>query len=360
MAPSPPRLRLRDRIERALEALWEGKAPVLALLCFVPLWIASLFTRVASRRRPARRSVPGCRVVSVGNLRVGGTGKTPVALELCRRAEALGLSPAVVLRGYGGREAGPVFVPADGDAARFGDEAVLHARRRPGTRVVVARDRAAGVALARRAGCRFVALDDGLQQRDVAPDRSVVVIPAEAPYGNGRLLPLGPLRAPPSSLRPTDLRWLHGDASREAEGVEWAIRSRLRALGVVPAARLDATPVPLPAGPLAAFCAIARPGRFFRTLQSLGADVAVRWALADHRRLDAAELQGAAAHAARLGAVALVCTEKDAVRLPPSSDLPDALALPLLALRVEIQIDAGEAHVRELIEAPPAAASGAV
>lgn len=339
------RPRLRDRIERAAEALWEGRAPLAYLLLWVPLFLASLVTRVFARRRPARRKASGCRVVSVGSLHVGGSGKTPVVLELSARAAALGIPAAVVLRGYGGDVAGPTRVASDGDPDRFGDEAVLHARRSPRTLVIVSRERRAGVELARACGARLVFLDDGFQQRRIAPDRSVVVLPAEAPLGNGRLLPLGPLREPPSRLSPEDVLWLHGEPGRRAVGLPIAIRSRLRPAGLVAAGDLAADPAPTPSGPVAAFCAIARPGRFFGMVEAAGLRLAARWPLGDHRPISAAELRAAAARAAGLGASALVCTEKDAARLR----VPDDLALPVYALRVSLSIEAGEERVAGLL-----------
>ncbi len=337
---------LRDRVERAFEALWEGRAPIAFALLFVPLGLLALLTRwVGARRRRRSRQRPSIAVVSVGNLRVGGTGKTQVVLELCRRAEVSGLAPAVVLRGYGGSERGPVRVLPDADPDRMGDEPVLLARRRPGTLVVVSRDRWAGVELARAEGRKWIVLDDGLQQREVEPSRSVVVVPADSPLGNGWLLPLGPLREPPGSLGPGDLVWLHGDGP--GEGVKPAIRSRSRPVGVVPAGDLAAPPQPLAGQRVAAFSGIARAQRFRESLAAAGAQLALDWRLSDHRVFAADELQQAAQEAQRAGATALVCTEKDAVRLPPQLQLP----LPLLALRVELEILAGEERIASLLEA---------
>jgi tetraacyldisaccharide 4'-kinase len=336
---------LRDRLERALEALWEGRAPLAWALLFLPLGLLSLLTRwggARRRRKPRRRA--SVTVVSVGNLRVGGTGKTQVVLELCRRAEALGLSPAVVLRGYGGNERGPVRVTAASDPARSGDEALLLSRRCPGTLVVVARDRWEGVELARSEGRRWVALDDGLQQRYVEPQRSVVVMPADAPLGNGWLLPLGPLREPIGRLIAADLVWLHGDGL--GLGVQPAVRSRSKLVGAVSVQDLAAALKSIKGQRIAAFSGIARPHRFRQTLADAGAEIAVDWRLSDHRVFSVDELRLTAQEAQRAGATALVCTEKDAVRLPPGLQLP----LPLLALRLELEILAGEARLAELLK----------
>ncbi len=335
--------RLRDRLERFLEALWEGRAPLAFALLALPLGLASLATRALSRPRRRRiRAKPALPVVSVGNISVGGTGKTQVALELCRRAESGALAPAVVLRGYGGTEPGPARVEAP-DAARFGDEAVLLARRLPETLVIVSRDRRAGVDLARALGARWAVLDDGRQQRALEPTREVLVLPAESPWGNGWLLPLGPLREPRTSLDGREVLWLHGEGDAALEA---PIRSRSRAVGFVPAGDLSAAPWPLPVGPVAAFAGIARPGRFFDSLERAGAVLVARWPLADHRVYGADELRRAAEHAGRAGATCLVCTEKDAVRLPRELALP----LPIYALRVELAIERGGAAIESLLE----------
>jgi tetraacyldisaccharide 4'-kinase len=338
------RTTLRDRVERALEALWEGRAPLAFALLFLPLGLLALLTRWAgaSRRRKPRRTslVP---VISVGNLRVGGTGKTQVVLELCRRAEASGLAPAVVLRGYGGKERGPLRVLPSSESTSVGDEASLLARRRPGTLVIVSRDRWQGVELARSEGRQWIVLDDGLQQRDVEPRRSVVVVPADSPLGNGWLLPLGPLREPQGTLGPGDLIWLHGEG--EGAGVQPAVRSRSRPVGAVPAGDLAAPLQDLAGQPIAAFSGIARAHRFRESLTAAGAEVTLEWLLSDHRVFAAEELQQAAREAQAAGAKALVCTEKDAVRLPIGLQLP----LPLLALRVELEIFAGEDRLAALL-----------
>ncbi|MHB8418983.1 MAG: tetraacyldisaccharide 4'-kinase [Myxococcales bacterium] len=340
------RLRARDRAERWLDALWEGRAPRALALLTLPLGLLSLFTRVFAswrRRRPRRR--PPLSVVSVGNLRVGGTGKTQVVLELCRRAEIAGLAPAVVIRGYGGQDRGPARV-SEPDAVRFGDEAALLACRLRRTTIVVARDRWAGVEVARSLGCNWIVLDDGMQQRAVEPTREVVVVPAESPWGNGRLLPLGPLREPRSRLDGRALLWLHGEG--EPAGLAAAIRSRSRAVGFVPAGDLASEPrwPAAPDGrPVAAFAGIARPERFFRALESLGLALAARWPLADHRTFSAQDLAEAAERGRAVGAACLVCTEKDAVRLPRGL----VAGLPILALRVELAIERGEAAIAGLL-----------
>jgi len=341
------RLRLRDRIEAGLEALWYGRAAwSWRILLFAPLWVASRFFRLGAarrRRRPYqhRSSRP---VVSVGNMCVGGTGKTQVVLYLCERAVQAGLRPAVLLRGYRGRESGPVEVPRDATPERFGDEALLLMRRCPQARILVARDRAAGAVLAERLGAQWIVLDDGLQQRALEPTHSVVVLAAESPLGNGSMLPLGPLRDPPSRLRAEDAIWLHGEG-RGLAGFPPAFRSHSVPLGWVPAEDLAKPPASLKGRKLGVFAGIARPERFVRSVESAGASVVAQWLCGDHRVFAKDELRVAAETARALGADALVCTEKDAVRLPSGLE---SLPLPVLALRVALELDLGEPRLSAL------------
>jgi tetraacyldisaccharide 4'-kinase len=342
------RLRFRDRLEAGLEALWYGRAGrVWWILLFVPLGLAACVMRLGAARRRRRpfKHRSQLTVVSVGNLCVGGSGKTQVVLHLCGRAVQAGIRPAAILRGYGGTESGPIEVPQDATPERFGDEAILLARRCPDARIIVARDRAAGAELAERLGARWIVLDDGLQQRDLEPRHSVVVLAAESPLGNGRMLPLGPLRDPLSRLRADDAIWLHGEGSG-LPGTPATFRSRSLPRGSVPAEDLKATPRSVRGRRLAALAGIARPERFLRSLEAAGASVVTQWLCGDHRVFRKDDLVCAAEIARRLGAEALICTEKDAVRLPTGLD---SLPLPLLALRVELELDFGEERIPILL-----------
>ena len=271
---------------------------------------------------------------------MGGTGKTQIALHLAART---GTGLSIVSRGHGGSLEGPFQVSAETPASAAGDEAVLLARRLSsvGVKVIVSRDRAAGIELAKTLGCTRVLLDDGLQQMSVEPTRRVVVFGAEAPLGNGSLLPLGPLREPLSVLREADLVWLHGEGG--GKGLPRVdVRSRTKPLGLQSLGSPDAPLLPLPGRRVMAFAGIARPGRFVDTLRQGGAEVVGFVPFADHRGFTAEDLDHLGRRAREAGADALVCTEKDGVRLLQTD-------LPLYALRTELEVTAGMERVRKVL-----------
>jgi len=196
-------------MEAWLNAIWYGSGPAPWLLR--PL--AWLFGVLVSLRRAAYalgwfRSVALQRpVIVVGNLTVGGTGKTPLTLWLVQRLQQLGLQPGVVLRGYGGsleHASGATLVGATHTAAEVGDEALLIAQR-GGCIVAVGRDRVAAAARAIEAGAQVIIADDGLQHLRLRRDMEIVVVDGERGFGNGRLLPAGPLREPLQRLQTVGL-----------------------------------------------------------------------------------------------------------------------------------------------------------
>ncbi|MGR3540499.1 MAG: tetraacyldisaccharide 4'-kinase [Hasllibacter sp.] len=287
---------------------WTRRGPLSALL--TPL--GALYAAATARRvrRPGRRlPVP---VICVGNLTAGGAGKTPVVIALIERLAGRGLRARVVSRGYGGRLEGPVRVdPARHAADEVGDEPLLLSAFAP---VWVAKDRGAGAERAAADGAGAVLLDDGFQSADPARDLQILVVDAEAGFGNGHVIPAGPLREPVAAgLARADLVVLIGPAA-----------ARARFLADRPFADLpvlEAELRPIETGMdwagmrVLAFAGIGRPAKFFATLRALGADVAGTVALGDHQPLTPALLERIARDADRLGAEP-VCTEKDAVRLP--------------------------------------------
>jgi tetraacyldisaccharide 4'-kinase len=283
-------------------------------------------------------------VVSVGNLTVGGTGKTPAVAWLCERARAHGRRPGVLARGYG-RAAG---------AAR-NDEGEMLQRRLPWLLQEQDPDRvAAGARLVGR-GVDYVVLDDGFQHRRLRRDLDIVCLDAARPFGNGMCLPAGDLREGRAGLRRAGLVLLtRSEVLATDELAERVARVRELAGRAVPIFATSHAPVDVvarPSGaaaPLASLAGrrvvllsgIARPASFRRTMQDLGAEVVADIRHADHHRFTDAELAAADRAAAAAGA-ALVTTEKDDARMPPVGPAR-------LVLRIALRFLDGEPSPAEL------------
>jgi tetraacyldisaccharide 4'-kinase len=364
----------------ALEQAWWSERPgPLAWLLLLPLRLPALaFAAVVALRgrlydrgllRAAHAAAP---VISVGNLAVGGAGKTPVTLAIARRLAERGRTVAVLSRGYGATRSDPRVV-CDGhavllDAAAGGDEPVLMARRLPGLRVLCGPRRAE---LAAQAVARLQAdallLDDGLQHRALARDLDVVVLDAANPLGNGWLLPAGPGREGRGALRRAGLVWLSRvDQAEPATLARW--RALAREATGREAVESRHAPVDLLDGLLARslglealrgrrvllLSGLARPGAFRRTVEGLGATVVAERRHRDHHRFSAAELDEALAAASAAGAELVVTTEKDAVRLAPERAAEPRLAV----VRIEAEVVAGEGALHEALDAALALGDG--
>ena len=285
---------------------WHG-SPGLAAGLLAPAAAAwELAARLRRRlTRPYRAPIP---VLCVGNLVVGGSGKTPVVLSLTNLFTERRIAVHIVTRGYGGRLAGPARVDAARhDADAVGDEALLLAAATP---CWVAKDRAAGIAAAAEAGADLVLLDDGFQNPSIAKDFSLLVVDAEYGFGNGRVMPAGPLREPVAAgFARADAIVLIGDASMPPELRNVSCPALPAELAPVNGDRFRNTR-------LVAFAGIGRPAKFFATLHRLGAQLAAAEAFPDHHRYRAAEIAQLREAAARHNAQ-LVTTAKDWVRLAP-------------------------------------------
>jgi tetraacyldisaccharide 4'-kinase len=299
--------------EPRLQRLWYGPA-----WRSLPLWpLSGLFWLVVAARRGLYRvgvlrrqhvSVP---VVVVGNLTVGGTGKTPIAAWLGRQLTLRGHRVGIALRGYGGRHSGaPRVVTTADDPVETGDEALVHARRGPHV-VVIGADRVAAARLAVEKGAQVVVCDDGLQHLRLARDYEIAVVDAARGLGNGLLLPAGPLREPAGRLEHVDAVVL----TRREPGGESSIRPRRP---FVASARFSlGAAVNLRSGErreldgfrgarVHAVAGVGNPAAFFGALRAAGIEL-VEHPLPDHARLDARSLpfpDGAT----------ILMTEKDAVK----------------------------------------------
>jgi tetraacyldisaccharide 4'-kinase len=325
-------------------------------------------------RVPGLRKHVAAHVVSVGNITVGGSGKTPLVEMYARIWLEKGRKVAIVSRGYGKTAgsaaqsnlpeairppegvrivsdgAGQIFLGAD----QAGDEPYLLAKRVPRAAVVVSKDRFAACDFAvKQFGAEVIILDDAFQHLRLHRDEDIVAIDAANPFGNGHLLPRGTLREPPTSLRRATRILLTKILPEEIAGGSdaglAALDSRLRALSPhATIARTNYVPIHLKSFPsgemtplsylkgkkVAAFCGIADPDFFERTLNSLGASIVQLRSFPDHYRYGPADVASIDEDAAQCGAETIVITEKDMARL--AHDV--ATRCPLYALAVEMKL----------------------
>jgi len=267
--------------------------------------IGNQINRAAAQ--PMEIAVP---VISIGNLVVGGAGKTPTTLALAARFKAAGKNPAIISRGYGGSEPGPLRVePNKHTAAQVGDEPLLLAEVAP---TWICRDRPKAAQAAARSGCDIILADDAHQTYDLDRDLNLLVVDGQQGFGNGLQLPAGPLRESISDgLARTDAVIRIGPADTPLD---------FRGLPVFAA---ELQPVITDAKVLKdervlAFAGIGRPEKFFQTLEALGAHLLGREAFPDHAIYEPDTIMRLVEQAAALKAV-LVTTAKDYARLPPEA-----------------------------------------
>jgi len=330
------------------------------------------------RRRLLRPQELGCPVVSVGNLTVGGTGKTPVAEMLARELQRRGRRVAILSRGYRSvprpfaqRLRNKIFkhldlfpprIVSDGkevllDSRRAGDEPHMLAKNLPGVCVLVDKDRVkSGLHALRHFGSDVLLLDDGLQYQRLRHRIDVVLVDSQTPFGNEHLLPRGTLREPPANLRRASYIIVTKSGPRPDE----ALLARLRKLNRT-AAIIECNHAPrhwqdlgtgakfpldhLKGRHVGAMSGIARPESFEEGVRQLGANVEMTKAFADHHRFTKKEILRFLEWCDRRSLDALVTTEKDAVRFPEIDNPP----VPMLFLRVEIEILRGREHWEELL-----------
>ena len=318
--------------------------------------------RLRSGAEPVRRL--RWPVISIGNLSTGGAGKTPLTIALARRLTAKGLQVVVLSRGYGRQSSGPARVDPSGAAEAFGDEPLLIARE-AGVPVYVALQRYDAGLLAEAEELKGTGfspyknqpesqralaperprpaihlLDDGFQHRQLARDVDILLL--NRADWHDRLLPAGNLREPLSAAKRANVLAIPAD--------EPELEADLRASGWQgPVWRLHRhIDVPEYKGPVAAFCGIARPEQFFAGLEAAGLRLAARAAFADHHRYSAADLARLQREARAAGAVALLTTQKDQVRLASLATAfpPD---LPLQTARLRVEIENADAAIEWLI-----------
>jgi len=287
-------------------------------------------------------------VISVGNLTAGGTGKTPLVIKVVQHLTLQGLGFAVLSRGYKGKSTQAVNTVSDPKGIRLGaresgDEPYLMAEKLPGTPVLVGRDR---FALGREAVLRFdpdcLILDDGFQHLSLRRECNILLLDGDRPFGNGRCLPSGSLREGVSAIRRADLIAISGDPSGEvlsrvgalAPGVPvHIVRFAASGLRRLPSHEVESLSL-LQGKRVMAFAGIARPERFFTSIERTGAKLVHRRTFPDHHPYTGEEAASLFRDGLEHHAECLVTTEKDAVRFPEG---PQDLPLFALVLSVEFQ-----------------------
>ena len=320
----------------------------------IPYWAAVAWRNWRYDRSASKSQKVAVPVISVGNLTVGGTGKTPLVAWLARWFRQRGVRVAVVSRGYGV------------EYGQRNDEAMELELRLPDVPQMQNPDRVAGaLAAIEEFQCQLILLDDGFQHRRLRRDLDIVLLDATEPFGFGHLLPRGLLREPVSSLRRAHVVVLsRADAVAPVRREEIRARVRRYAPSAVwveashaPHALVnssgEARPPDVRGKRVLAFCGIGNPGAFRRTLEALGAEVAAFREFADHHAYVRDDIAALAQATRECSAELAVCTHKDLVKIRA-----DRLgAVPLFALQIDPSISAGQSKLESLLVKQLAAAN---
>ncbi len=321
--------------------------PVLYLLSLVYRLVISLRNRMYDLGICKEHKLP-CKVISIGNITVGGTGKTPMVIMLAKLLKEKGYKPAILSRGYGGKVKSPVNVVSDGAHIRMGyaeagDEPVLIAKSAEGIPVLTGPQRIlTGNVAVKTLGADVLILDDAFQHRSLFRDVDIVLLHRENSFGNGYMLPRGPLREPPAALKRADhIIWKdRGLDGRFPQYCELGIGTFLPVLSgylkpkdLVRGNSGDSLPLEYIGGKkICAFAGIGSPETFRETIESLGGIPVGFTAFPDHYRYTAEDISDILKRSSASGAEIIMTTEKDSVRL---NDFPDFLK-DILILRVEM------------------------
>jgi tetraacyldisaccharide 4'-kinase len=303
------------------------------------------------------RSLPN-RVISVGNLTLGGTGKTPTVIMIAEILRDHGFKSAILSRGYGGTSGEAVNVVCDGQkillsADRVGDESVMIAKRLKNIPVLTGKDRfLTGSYAIGQFEVDTLILDDGFQHLSLARDLNILLLDQKKPLGNGFLFPAGELREPVNASHRADAICLTRCSGGGAFGAQAMLPDNLpvvqTALQFKSIVRLDNQETldvaVLQDQKVAAFCGIARPGDFFDTLDKAKARVVFFRAFNDHHRYVAGDFKAIDQEAKEAGAKYIVVSEKDSVKI----NLSD-FSLPVLKIIVEVEILAGREVLTKLL-----------
>lgn len=336
---------IRDRVENAMRSSSVGLTPHILLSALSAVYGTGVGLRnfLYSSGAFKTHRLP-CRVISVGNITVGGTGKTPIAIFIAGLLKGKGYKTVILSRGYGGKAQGPALV-SDGRQTLLspdiaGDEPCLMAARLPGVPVIVSPDRVKGGLFAiEKFSPDFIILDDGFQHRRLERDINIVLIDSKEGFGNGYLLPRGILREPLEGLRRANLVLIKGG---EPDG---EVKETLKKYDI-PAMTFDysitgmaevASGSPKKLSDIKgtralAFAGLANPDSFFSAVETLGVEITKKLKYPDHHPYAPSDIETIKANTGN-GGIAIT-TEKDAVKLKALAG-----AFPLYALRIEARLD---------------------
>jgi tetraacyldisaccharide 4'-kinase len=298
--------------------------------------------------RSWKLSVP---VISIGNITVGGTGKTPLVHLLVRTLQER-LRLGVLTRGYrsGIERSGTIRQISSGEGPLFsaeecGDEPFLLAQKTK-AQVWVGADRVESGRLAILEGVDCLILDDGMQHRRIRRDVEIVVVDGSEPFSRGRFLPFGLLRDSPKVLKRADL--IVATQIGDPDSYQ-RVQAALASYSTAPVIGTQIEVVhreKFPPRKVGVFCGIGHPARFLQTVRDLKSEIVDTFILRDHATLKREELEKFAKNCIALGAVALLCTEKDAVKLLPDLSLP----LDVIPVGIELRVLFGKEHWERLVE----------
>jgi tetraacyldisaccharide 4'-kinase len=349
-------------LEEMVRSVWNGERgadPTGVLRIVLSLLSLPYRGAVATRNRFYNRSILRqerlpCPVISVGNLTVGGTGKTPTVILIAQLLREKGRRPAVLSRGYGGTAAAPVNVVSDGKRILMGwresgDEPILIAGAVPGVPVLIGPERVhTGRVAIERYGADVLILDDAFQHRALFRDLDIVMLDSTHPLGNGFLLPRGPLREPREALRRAHLLLWTGDPEPGNPLPGGPSLPSFRGIHR-PQTLVEATGRALPIAELfgkkvCAFAGIGNPETFRRSLIGLGAEVVAFRAFPDHHPYCTSDLEALRRLSAESAADRIVTTEKDGIRLADFPDFQEEFSL----LRIGMEITPADAFAELL------------
>ena len=381
MADKPLERLEQFAIDVILERRYGKRAAALRFFLRILSWIYGSVMRLRQQafdNHLLRSYSPGCLVISVGNLTVGGTGKTPIVERMARTLQGAGRRVAILSRGYKSRPrpfherlarklmlaewSDPPRVVSDGqslllNSEKAGDEPYMLASNLKGVVVLVDKDRVKSALYAtRKFGCDTLILDDGFQYLRLKERLNLVLVDRSAPFGNRHILPRGTLREPKDHLKRGDVIFITKSDGSDLSGLKEEIRRYNRHAEIIECAHSprhlrdlysdEILPLSYLQGKkIGAMAGIAVPQSFEAGLEKLGAEIIYSRHYADHHRFSEQEVLNAISRTRARGGLALITTEKDAVRFPDIDSPP----VPMLFLRVEIEILRGREHWDELL-----------